>query len=188
MKSIPPVMTIAMLAIFTVMVGIAFTYPGPARFMTFVVGIPAIGLCLLQLGLDLYRRRTAETADGGSDLERAQDQVARFAGRRVALEMPSENAMFTDTGRDPRETLRREIVVWGWFLGFVACVLLFGFNITVPFFLVGFLRFQAGANWRSALIYGGSGALAMYVLFERVLRVSLHNGFLTDLVLDLTAR
>jgi hypothetical protein len=185
MKPFPPLMTIAMLAIFVVMVGIATTYPGPARFMIFVVGIPAIALCLLQLGLDLYRHRAVEAAGGRSDLERAQDQVARFAGRRVTLEMPSENVMFTDTDRDPREAFRREVIAWGWFLGLVAGVLLFGFNITVPFFLIGFLRFQAGAKWRSALIYGGAGALAMFLLFEKLLRVTLHSGFVTDLVFDL---
>ena len=58
-----------------------------------------------------------------------------------------------------------------------------GFRIAVPVFLVAFLRFQAGTSWRSALLYGGLGALAMYLLFEKVLRVSLHTGFLVDLVL-----
>ena len=182
MKSIPPVMTLVMLAIFVSMVGVATTYPPPARFMTFVVGIPAIGLCLLQLGLDLYRRRAVEVADSRSELEKAQDQVARYTGRKVEFAMPSENAMFADADRDPRETVRREIAVWGWFLGFIACVLLFGFRISVPVFLIGFLHFQAGANWRSALLYGGIGAIVMYVLFERVLRVSLHNGFLVDML------
>ena len=115
MKSIPPVMTLVMLAIFVSMVGVATAYPPPARFMSFVVGIPAIGLCLLQLGLDLYRRRAVEVADSRSELEKAQDQVARYTGRKVEFAMPSENAMFADADRDPRETVRREIAVWGWF-------------------------------------------------------------------------
>ena len=57
MKSIPAPMTLLMLAIFTTMVGVASTYPPGARFMPFTIGIPAIALCLLQLALDLYRRR-----------------------------------------------------------------------------------------------------------------------------------
>jgi Tripartite tricarboxylate transporter TctB family len=182
MKTVPPLMTLVMLAIFIAMVGIASTYPPPARFMAFVVGIPAIGLCLLQLGLDLYRSRAAEPADGRSEIEKARDEAARYAGRRVEFAMPSENVMFADADRDPRETMRRELVVWGWFMGFVVGVLLFGFHVSVPVFLIGFLRFQAGANWRTALLYGGAGAVAMYVLFERVLRVSLHNGFLIDIL------
>jgi hypothetical protein len=180
MKSIPAPMTLAMLAIFTAMVGIASTYPAEARFMPFTVGIPAIALCLLQLALDLYRRRVPEAADARDPLQAAEDQVARIAGRRVHFEMPSENALFTESTHDERVRVRREIVVWGFFLALIAGVLLFGFRIAVPVFLIAFLRFQAGASWRSALLYGGAGALAMYVLFEKVLKVSLQPGFLTD--------
>jgi Tripartite tricarboxylate transporter TctB family len=180
MKSIPAPMTLAMLAIFTVMVAVASTYPPAARFMPFTVGIPAIALCLLQLALDLYRRRHPEAEQAGDALKDAEDQVARMAGRRVHFEMPSENALFTDATHDERVRVRREIVVWGYFLALIAAILLFGFRIAVPVFLIAFLRFQAETSWRNALLYGGLGALAMYVLFEKVLKVSLHAGFLTD--------
>jgi Tripartite tricarboxylate transporter TctB family len=180
MKSIPAPMTLTMLAIFTVMVGVASTYPPAARFMPFIVGIPAIALCLLQLALDFYRSRLPVADDTGDPLKHAEEQVARLTGRPVHFEMPSENALFTDSPHDERERVRREIVVWGYFLGLITCILLFGFRIAVPIFLIAFLRFQAGASWRNALIYGGAGALAMYVLFEKVLKVSLHPGFVTD--------
>lgn len=187
MRSIPAPMTWLMLTIFVVMVGIASTYPPGARFMTFVVGIPAIGLCLLQLALDLYRHRAPTDADGRSGLDKAQAEASRAAGRPIQFEMPSENVLFTDTAFDEKERVRREFIAWGYFLALVAGVLLFGFRITVPVFLIAFLRFQAGASWRNALIYGGAGALLMYLLFERLLRVSLHSGFLTDWILGLFA-
>ena len=57
MKTIPAPMTLLMLVIFTVMVGVASTYPPGARFMPYTIGIPAIALCLLQLALDYYRSR-----------------------------------------------------------------------------------------------------------------------------------
>lgn len=180
MKSIPAPMTLLMLAIFTVMVAVASTYPPGARFMPFTVGIPAIALCLLQLALDLCRRRHPETEEAGDALKEAEDQVARMTGHRVHFEMPSENATFTEGLQDERERLHREIVVWGYFLGLIAAILLFGFRIAVPVFLAAFLRFQAKTSWRSALIYGGLGALAMYLLFEKVLKVTLHTGFVTD--------
>lgn len=182
MKSIPAPMTLTMLAIFTVMVGVASTYPAEARFMPFVVGIPAIALCLLQLALDLRRRRSPTVDPTEDPLKQAEDQVARATGRRVAFDMPSENAMFTEPTLDERTRVHREIVVWGYFLGLIAGILLLGFRVAVPVFLVAFLRFQAGASWRNALLYGGLGALAMYLLFERLLRVSLHTGFLVDLI------
>ena len=157
MKSIPAPMTLTMLVIFTVMVGVASTYPAEARFMPFIVGIPAIALCLLQLALDLYRRRAPAADDDRDPLKQAEDQVARIAGRRVQFDMPSENAMFTESTHDAQERVRREIIVWGYFLGLIAGILLFGFRIAVPVFLVAFLRFQAGTSWRSALLYGGAG-------------------------------
>jgi hypothetical protein len=189
MKSIPAPMTLAMLVIFTAMVGVASTYPAEARFMPFIVGIPAIALCLLQLALDLYRRRaTAAAADDDRDpLKQAEEQVARVTGRRVPFDMPSENALFTASTQDERERVHREIVVWGYFLGLIAGILLLGFRVAVPIFLVAFLRVQAGASRRNALLYGGLGALAMYLLFEKVLRVSLHTGFLIDLVVSRVA-
>jgi len=182
MKSIPAPMTLTMLLIFTGMVGVASTYPAEARFMPFIVGIPAIALCLLQLALDLYRRRAPAADDDRDPLKQAEDQVARIAGRRVRFEMPSENAMFTESAHDAQERVRREIIAWCYFLGLIAGILLLGFRIAVPVFLVTFLRFQAGTRWRSALLYGGLGALASYRLFEKGLRVWLHAGFLTDLI------
>lgn len=183
MKTIPMPMTLVMLAIFTTMVGIASTYPPGAAFMPLTIGIPAIGLCLLQLALDLYRRRASDTDAPHQQLTNSNEEVTRIAGHRVQFEMPSENALFTEHTYDARETVRREVIVWGYFLGLIAGVLLFGFRIAVPIFLITFLRFQAGTTWRSALIYGGAGAIVMYLLFEKVLKVSLHVGFLTDWIL-----
>jgi hypothetical protein len=184
MKAIPAPMTCLMLAIFTSMVGIATTYPPGARFMTFVVGIPAIGLCLLQLALDLYHRRTPQTVEIRSDVERAQEEASRLAGRQIHFEMPSENALFTETELAPKERVRREAVAWGYFLAFIVCILLLGFRISVPIFLIAFLRFQAGASWRSAMLYGAGGAALMYLLFEKLLKVTLHSGFITDIIVD----
>lgn len=185
MKSWSPLMTLTMLAIFVLMVGVAFTYPSAAGFMPLTVGIPGIALCLLQLGLDWYRRRTVGPAEPADPLHHAQLQVSRIAGRSVHFEMPSENALLHEEAGELREKLRREVAVWGCFLALIAGILLLGFRATIPVFLIAFLRFQAGASWRNALIYGGIGAFVMYIVFEKGLRVSLHSGFLTDYVLSL---
>ena len=58
-------MTLVMLVIFVTLVWIATGYPANSRFMPFVVGIPAIGLCLLQLVLDARgHRRETKRLDG----------------------------------------------------------------------------------------------------------------------------
>lgn len=42
-----------MLLIFTVMVGVAFTFPGEARFLPLVIGIPGLALSLAQFVIEL---------------------------------------------------------------------------------------------------------------------------------------
>ena len=48
-----------MLLIFTVMVGVAFTFPGEARFLPLVIGIPGLALSLAQFVIEL-RGKTPE--------------------------------------------------------------------------------------------------------------------------------
>ena len=73
-------MTLVMLTIFTVMVGVASPYPGDARFMPFVVGIPAIGLCLLQLFLDWRAGEPPEASDNRTEMEKAEERVSKMVG------------------------------------------------------------------------------------------------------------
>jgi hypothetical protein len=178
------IMTVVMLAIFVVMVGIASGYPAGARFMTFVVGIPAIALCLLQLGLDIYRSRAVSVAAGRANFEHVDEHVPRAAVRRVDLAALRESLTFTGTQLDPRERVRRELVVWSYFLGLIATILLLGFRVALPLFLTGFLRFQAKATWGKALMLGLAGSAILLVLFEKVLGVALHGGFIAEHLLN----
>ncbi len=170
------IMTVVMLAIFTVMVSISSSYPPGARFMTFVVGFPAIALCLLQLAID-FRDRRRLTADNRSDAAKLENQAAQIVGRPVHVEfsMPVVHEELS-----PEETLRREIIIWSYILGLVASILLFGFHISVPVFLISFLRFQAKASWRMAVMLTATASIIMYVMFEYVFRMSLHEGFITE--------
>jgi len=153
-------MTVGLLIIFTVMVAISSQYPAGARFMTFVVGLPAIALCLLQLALDVRERRLGDAV-----------------GRHRTQAAPSEpGTASAATAHNPR----KELIVWGYFLALVAGVLLFGFYATVPVFIAWFLRFQARASWIMSFGLAAAAGAVVYLAFEHVLRVPLHPGFLTD--------
>ena len=186
MKLSSLIMTIVMLTIFVVFVFIASGYPANARFMPFVVGLPAIGLCLLQLLLDMReRRRVAAAADHRSAFEKAQETVSRIAGRQVEFEVAHEQPAIVETDVPAEgETVRRELVLWGYFLGFIGGILLFGFWVAIPVFLVAFLRFQAKSSWRTSLVMGVAASIAFFLIFEKGLRVSVHPGFLTEYVFD----
>jgi len=181
------VMTVVMLAIFVVLVGLASGYPPGARFMPLVVGIPAIVLCLLQLALDARERRrgAAEISDTRSELEKAGEKVSRMVGRRVDFRISHEFMPGVGPEISPQEMVRRELVLWGYFLGFIAGIIVFGFWAAIPVFLVAFLRFQAKAGWLFSLGLGIGASVLMSFVFERLFRVVLHTGFVTDYVLGL---
>jgi len=178
------VMTLVMLGVFLVLVGIASRYPPEARFMPWVVGIPPILLCLLQLVLDAReRRRAAEAVDTRSDLDKGLDQASRIAGRPVEFNiaaLPVADA----PQMSPEEQVRRELILWGYFLGFIGGILLFGFWVAIPVFLVCFLRFQAKSSWSTALLLGLGASIVLFFVFERGLKVQLHRGFVVNAVVD----
>ena len=171
-------MTVFMLAVFTAMVVTALSYPEGARFMPLTVGIPGILLCLLQIGLDF--RRAPERKEAHDDIREAEEKAAKLVGHDVHF----AHAEVIDAPHDERETHRREIIVWLYFLGFVSGVLLFGFWVSIPVFLVAFLRERAGATWTKTLTLSGIAFALFYVIFAKVLGVSLYAGALTSLVLD----
>jgi hypothetical protein len=171
-------MTVFMLVVFSTVVGISLTYPEGARFMPLTVGIPGILLCLLQIGLD-FRRKPAAEGDR-DEIREAEAKAAALVGHEVAF----GHAEVIDAPVDEKETIRREVITWGYFLGFILGVLLFGFWISIPIFLLAFLRERAGATWRRTILLGGAASLIFYLVFTKVLGVALFQGFLTGMIMD----
>ena len=169
------VMTVAMLVIFTVMVAIGSRYPAGARFMIFVVGFPAIGLCLLQLFLDFRESRSATRAPS-ADIPGVPPEVA-------AMQMNMTGAGLTVEAYTP-EVVRKELIMWGYVLALIVGILLFGFYITVPVFLVVFLRTYAEAGWRWALGLPAIVSVFLYLMLGYVFRMTLHTGFVTEYLTD----
>lgn len=188
MKSTSFVMNFVMLAIFATLVTIASQYPPQARFMPLVVGIPAIALCILQIFLDIRasRRKVDEVEDTRSDVQKAQDEVSRYAGRKVESEATQDETIpeLPDAGIPPN-MVHREVTLWAYFLTFIASILLFGFWFSIPIFLVTFLYFEAKLSKKNALLAGLIGAGILYLAVVKGLRVELHPGFITAYLFDM---
>jgi hypothetical protein len=119
-----------------------------------------------------------------SAAEIAEDKVSRLVGRPIDLEVPPAAVSGAEAPLSQQETVRRELVLWGYFLGFIGGILLFGFWIAIPVFLVAFLRFEAKSSWRTSLMLGVGASIALFFMFERGLKVQVHRGFVTEYVLD----
>ena len=171
-------MTVVMLAIFIVMVGIASQYPPDARFMPFVAGIPAIALCLLQLYLDL-RRPAAR-----GKRETPPEKVSRVTHGRIDFDIARGRLATAGSTSSSSATLRRELALWGYFLGLVGGVLLFGFMATIPLFLVVFLRQWAKTSRAFALGLAVTASTVLYLAFIQGLKVAPHAGFVTEFILE----
>jgi hypothetical protein len=175
-------MTVVMLGIFILLVAIASRYPAGARFMPFVIGFPAIAIGLVQLFLDARERRAKETeiADTRSEAEKAEETVSRIVGHHVDFKISHEFMAGVGDEMPPEVMRRREIVMWAYFLGFILGLILFGFWVAIPIFLVLFLRFQAEKSWLFSLALGIGVSVILYFIFEKFFRVVLHTGFVTD--------
>ena len=148
------VMSLVMLLIFSAMVAVATQYPAQARFMPLVVGIPGIVLCVVQVMLEVAARRRAPAAAS------------------------------VDADTDAAGARRREWVLWGSFLGLIASLILFGFFVTVPLFLLAFLRGYAKESWRFSVALSAAGSTVLALVFHFGLGVVLPPGFLLEPVLD----
>nr|WP_289624772.1 tripartite tricarboxylate transporter TctB family protein [Sinorhizobium sp. 7-81] len=150
-----------MLAFFIVMVGLSMEFPAKARFMPLIVGLPAIALCLVQLGIDL------------------------MPSSKSAFHSAPRAGVAHQAGPDPElpefgpHTVSQEILMWTYFVAFVAAILAFGFYASVPVLLVTFLRREAEASWRFALALAAAATLVLYLMFGALLHIQLHPGFVT---------
>jgi hypothetical protein len=155
-------MSLVMLAIFVGMVGMAMTYPPETRLLPLVIGIPGILLALIQVGVELAdARRKADSAKGAEATGRDFDVEARFGSAA---------------------TIRREIVLLAYLVVLAVAILLFGFWLTIPVFVIVFLRTHERESWRLTLGLALGVWAALYLVFDRLLEILVHRGFVIDLM------
>ena len=120
-------MSLVMLAIFAGMVGMALTYPPETRLLPLVIGIPGILLGLIQVGMEISAAR-------------------RRAGPAESTE---EDEPDTGAGESPPSavTVKRELVLLAYLATLAISIILFGFWLTIPVFVIVFLRLHERESW-----------------------------------------
>ena len=175
-------MTYFMFAVFATMLYVAFGYPEGARFMPLVVGVPAILLCVLQMVLD-QRAAPSAAKDNRSEMEKAEERVSQMTGRQMEFEAAQIAPGVDVVENDDSVSANREFVIWGYIIGFVAGILLLGFNIAVPLFLLFYLRREALCSWTRSAVYSAIGCAFILGGLTWGLKLQLHAGFLTGALL-----
>jgi hypothetical protein len=172
-------MTYFMFAVFATMLYVASGYPEGARFMPLVVGVPAILLCVLQMFLD-QRAAPSAAKDNRSEMEKAEERVSQMTGRRMEFDAAQIAPGVSVVENEAGVAATREFIIWGYIIGFVAGILLLGFNIAVPLFLLFYLRREARCSWARSAIYSAIGCGLILGGLTLGLKLQLHTGFLTS--------
>ncbi len=148
-------MSLAMLGIFGGMVGMALNYPPETRLLPLVIGIPGIFLAAIQVGMDMAAARRA----AGSAKDSEAEESAPAAG-----------------------TVKRELVLLAYLVALATAILSFGFWLTIPVFVIVFLRTHEGESWRLTLGLALGVWAGLYLIFDRLLEILVHRGFVIDLI------
>lgn len=143
------ILTLIITAMFTLGVYTATEWGVRARLFPWVVGIPALILCASQLFNDLFQRRGAGATD---DL-------------RGAMDLPVDRSVPASL------VVRRALNTFIWILALFAGIWLVGFVVSVPLFMLFYLRMQARERIGLSIGYGIAMLLLIVGVFHLVLNV-----------------
>ena len=73
---------------------------------------------------------------------------------------------------------RRMLAAAGWMVGFLVAIVLLGFPIAVPLFLLLYLRLQGGEGWILSIVITGITWAVFYGLFDALLHLPFPAGWL----------
>ena len=79
------------------------------------------------------------------------------------------------TGKD---SMRRTAIAFGWMLAFFAAIVLLGFHIAVPLFMLLYLKIQGREGWVVSIVLTAAVWGIFYGLFESLLHLPFPAGWL----------
>ena len=81
---------------------------------------------------------------------------------------------------DERARLRVAGSLFGWLVLFMVAILLLGFLYAMPLVLFGFLLLQQKESLKLSAALAAGGLVGMWLIFDVMLRLPLHEGFLVE--------
>ena len=78
----------------------------------------------------------------------------------------------------PDVTLRRTVAAFGWIVGFFAAIVMLGFLVAIPLFMLAYLRLQGKEGWTLSVVLTAAVWAAFYGLFDQLLHLPFPDGWL----------
>lgn len=133
------------------------SWPEEARLVPLFVGLPVLLLAAVQLGREALHAVRGRSGPSADILDLSFDSS-----------VPSSVAM------------QRGAIFFGWIVGLLLGIWLFGFLIAVPAYVLLYLKTQARASWRLTLVLTASMALLEVGLYDQILSTRWPAAALSD--------
>jgi len=130
----------------------ALDWPFKAKLFPLSVSIPLLILASIQL-LQLLTGKAETTDSAAVDMEFSSDVPPEIERRRV-------------------------IAAFSWIVGFIVCVYLIGFPLTVPLFIFVYLKLASGVGWLHTFLATALTWAIFYGLFEKLVHLQFEQGTL----------
>jgi hypothetical protein len=159
---------IALLCLFGVMITEAVSWNPLARIVPLIVGSGAILFCSLVLVTDLFKR--------GAGKQSSLDEIAK-AQVQQKMHMDIKSSI---SHLPVRTLLLRGGMFFGWMVLFLISMATIGIIMTVPLFIVAFMRLEAHEPWRLVVPMAAIMCVFIYYLFDQTLAIPWPPTVLAD--------
>ena len=133
-------------------IAMALEWPFKAKLFPLSVSMPLLVLASIQL-LQLIFGKAEPTESAAVDMEFSSDVPPEIERRRV-------------------------IAAFSWITGFIVCVYLIGFPLTVPLFIFVYLKFESAVGWVYTFLSTALTWVIFYGLFEKLVHLQFEQGIL----------
>jgi hypothetical protein len=162
-----------------------------ARLFPWTIGIPAVGLALLQVVFatrNMLAPAAREAEHAPSPTERPptlpaveqKDEDAAVVAAAVESAFGAGSAAAEEEAIPPAVARRRTIEMSAWILAFGLGVVLFGFRLGAVMVTFGFLRWGAHESWKTTILIAIATYLMFFLIFDIGLNTPFPAGFIAD--------
>lgn len=146
------VINFLMMAMFIGMLYLSRDYPAVSRRVPLVIAIMGLIFCLSLLIRDTIMARRRPSAE----------QAVSTKHDEKKAEAPT----------------KREYAMLLWLSILLGVILVLGFWVGIPFFVIAFMRFFGHESWKLSTACAGGTWISLYLIFHVALKASLYGGII----------
>jgi len=159
----------ALIAIFVVMLVQASHWSFEARIIPSIVGSIALITCSVSLLNEIFSKQH------GGDVVGLADQAKAVVTQKIHMDIASK------TGHLPGHIiLIRDFVFFGWMVAFLGSMATIGLLLTVPVFVIAYMRLEGREKYRHCIIMAGIMVTLIYSVFDQLLSLPWPPTYLGD--------